>query len=66
MPLGSSSAAPVTSPGPKTFRTFRSKEYRLPLPALPVVTDFIVGRFAAATLVARLSLGPFDCFFRAK
>ena len=66
MPLGSSSAAPVTSPGPKIFRTLRTEESRLPGLTCPGTAELMVARFAAATLVAGFSLGWPDCFFRAK
>jgi hypothetical protein len=66
MPLGSSSAAPVTSPGPKIFRTFRTQESRLPGPAFRGTAEMIVSPSAAATLMTGSSLGRPDCFFRAK
>ena len=66
MPLGSSSAAPVTSPGPTVFRTFRIQESRLPGPlGFSAATGTFVPRFAAI-LVAGLSFERLDCFFRAK
>jgi hypothetical protein len=66
MPLGSSFAAPVTSPGPKVFRTFRTKELPLGASPFPDAAETFVARFAAATLVAGFSLGLPDCYFRAK
>jgi hypothetical protein len=67
MPLGSSSAAPVTSPGPKTFGTFRTQESCLPASAFPGTAEIIVSPSAgAATLTTGFTLGRPGCFFRGK
>jgi hypothetical protein len=42
------------------------KESRLPGSTFAGAAEIIVARFAAAILVAGLSLGRPDCFFRAK
>jgi hypothetical protein len=66
MPLGSSSAAPVTNPGPKIFRTLRTQESCPLEPAFPGTAEVIVSPSEAATLMTAVSLGRPDCFFRAK
>ena len=50
MPLGSSSAAPVISPGPKTFRTFRIKRPRLPGSTFAGAAEIIAAEGLAQTV----------------
>ena len=66
MPLGSSSAAPVTSPGPKTLRTFRIRNRVCRTAGFSGLSRDYCAALHSRDFGGRVELGTARLFFRTK